>query len=257
MKRLFFTSLALFLLVIIFLLAYNFAFKTNINDATIGDGTETTKDSDSENFGKESSTEVASSVENPINEDILGAAVGPDANIYYYSFDDAVFKKATLEGKDKTTLLSNLPGKPIRIVWSARKDNALILIEGTPKPRWYSASFATKTLTPLKEEIVRATWNNLGDKIYYLFSTIPPKIFLLIRAILMAAAGKSSLILVSVICTCLLYRKATVFHFGPSQMLLKKVLSKELMAREGLALKFLLAVMEMTIFGLQMEKRLL
>lgn len=169
MRKLFYSSLSLFVLVIIFLLAYNFAFKTNINDATSPDTKKDEVATDKEGFGKAAPINTASSVENPINENILGATVGDDNNIYYYSIDDQAFKKATLEGKNKTILLSNLPAKVIRIVWSPKKDAALILIENNPYPRWYSAVFATKTLTPLKPEITRAVWNNLGDKIYYLF----------------------------------------------------------------------------------------
>lgn len=171
MRKLFFSSLALFILVIIFLLAYNFAFKSNSNDAKVttdpkiesSDGTTQT-----EGFGKEKAPAVATAIANPINEATLGAVGGPGESILYYSQDDKTFKKATLEGKDKTVLMSNLPGKPLRVLWSPKRDAALVLIEGSPN-RWYSASFATKSLTPLKENITRVTWGSLGDRIYYTF----------------------------------------------------------------------------------------
>ncbi|MCW1888038.1 MAG: hypothetical protein KIH67_000620 [Candidatus Moranbacteria bacterium] len=169
MKKLFYSSLALFLLVIIFLLAYNFAFKTNINDATSPEVKKEDPDTSSSGFGKETPINPASSVENPINENLLTATIANDGNIYYYSLDDKAFKKANLEGKDKVTLLSNLPAKVLRVVWSPKNDSALVLLENSPYPRWHLAVFSTKTLSPLKPEITRATWNNLGDKIYYLF----------------------------------------------------------------------------------------
>jgi hypothetical protein len=171
MRKLFYSSLALFLLVIIFLLAYNFAFKNNANDAKVPSPSKeaTNTDDSEEGFGKEKSAVIATAVTNPINENILGASTGPDDSLFYYSYDDQSFKKATLEGKNKTVLLSNLPGKPIRIVWSPKRDAALVLIEGAPSNRWHTATFGTKSLTPLKPEILRITWNGLGDKIYYVF----------------------------------------------------------------------------------------
>jgi hypothetical protein len=170
MRKLFFSSLALFLLVIIFLLAYNFAFKNNANDAKVTPPSEDTEKSGAEEgFGKEKPVSVATAVTNPINENILGAVTGPDDSLFYYSQDDRSFKKASLEGKNKTVLLSNLPGKPLRVVWSPKRDTALVLIEGLPTNRWHTATFSTKSLVPLKQEIVRVTWNGLGDKIYYLF----------------------------------------------------------------------------------------
>ncbi len=171
MKKLFFSSLSLFILVIIFLLAYNFAFKSSSNDAKVAtDAKEESSEEvvSSEGFGKEKAQPVATAIANPINESVLNPSIGPGGNIFYYSQDDQAFKKASLEGKDKTVLMTNLPGKPVRIIWSAKHDAALILISGTPN-RWYAASFATKSLFPLKTDIVRATWGNLGDKIFYTF----------------------------------------------------------------------------------------
>jgi Tol biopolymer transport system component len=122
-----------------------------------------------EGFGKEKTPVVATAVTNPVNEVVLGATTGPGNSLYYYSQDDQAFKKATLEGKDKTVLMTNLPGKPLRIIWSGKRDAALVLIESSPTPRWYSATFPTKSLVALKPEVTKATWGSLGDKIYYLF----------------------------------------------------------------------------------------
>ncbi len=183
MRKLFLSSLALFLLVIIFLLAYNFAFKSNPNDAkvTLPKSEGATSETE-EGFGKEKSPSVATAVTNPINETILGAVTGPSSSIFYYSLDDQAFKKASLEGKDKTTLMTNLPGKVLRVTWSSKRDAALILIESSPAPRWYSINFPTKSLTPLKPEITKATWGSLGDKIYYLFKNPATKELSLNRA---------------------------------------------------------------------------
>ena len=169
MRKLFLSSLALFLLVIIFLLAYNFAFKNNPSEPKVTSETKEEVTSQEEGFGKEKNPVIATTVSNPVNEAVLAATTGSGNSLYYYSEDDQSFKKATLEGKDKTVLMSNLPGKPLRIIWSNKRDAALVLIEGTPNPRWYTATFPTKSLVPLKSEITKVTWGYPGDKIYYLF----------------------------------------------------------------------------------------
>ena len=183
MRKLFLSSLALFLLVIIFLVAYNFAFKNNANDAKVASPKNQEADvATEEGFGKDTTSPVATAVTSPINENLLSAVTSPSNNIFYYSQDDQAFKKATLEGKDKTTLMTNLPGKPLRITWSSKRDAALVLMESSPTARWYSINFSTKSLTPLKPEITKATWGSLGDKIYYLFKNSATKELSLNRA---------------------------------------------------------------------------
>jgi len=162
-KKVFYFSVGLLLLVLIFLAAYNFAFKNNINDPVA--------DADKKNAAEDAAAreaQPATNIANPINENILGAAASPDGSLYYYSLDEQTLKKATLEGKDKSILLSNLPGKPLRIIWSPKRDRALLwLKQGGGRTLWHFADLATKTLIPLKPEVSRLVWNNLGDKVIY------------------------------------------------------------------------------------------
>ncbi len=164
-KKIFFFSLGFFILVLIFLGAYNFAFKNNVNDP-VADPTK-------KEFGKEEEV-VASpeSITNPINEAVLGATAGEDEALYYYSLDDQSLKKATLEGRNKTVLMSNLPGTASRVLWSPKKDKVLLLLKqsGTGGTLWYSANVTTKSLTPLKAEMSRLTWDNLGEKLFYQYT---------------------------------------------------------------------------------------
>ncbi|PIW94454.1 MAG: hypothetical protein COZ86_00960, partial [Candidatus Moranbacteria bacterium CG_4_8_14_3_um_filter_41_13] len=82
-------------------------------------------------------------------------------------------KKATLEGKDKVVLMSNLPGTPTRILWSPKKDKALLFLkQENGKSLWHFAELNTKTLVPLKEEISRIAWDNLGEKIFYQYTDL-------------------------------------------------------------------------------------
>lgn len=165
MKKVFYFSLAFLVLVLVFLGAYNFAFRSNVNSPVADSGKkpdQTTPPADTPSAFKK--------IGNPINEDVMAVVGDSDGTVSYYSFDDQALKKATAEGKDKTVLLSNLPGQPSRIVWSPQRDQALLLLsQSAGQPLWYSANFATKALVPLKPTMARLAWDNLGDKILYQF----------------------------------------------------------------------------------------
>lgn len=156
------------MLVLIFLGAYNFAFKNNVNNPIATPKTETFVQ---KNDPVTNEINISSDIISPINENILGADITPDGMIIYYSLDDHAFKKASVEGKDKSILLSNLSGIPIQIVWSPKKDKVLILLKQEGGENlWHFTDLSTKTLVPLKPEMSRLAWNNLGDKILYQYT---------------------------------------------------------------------------------------
>jgi Tol biopolymer transport system component len=167
MKKVFYSSLGFLLLVLIFLVAYNFVFKNNVNNPTVEQGKKITA---KENPLTDTEP-IITSITTSINEDVMGTTASPDGFIYYYSLDEKALKKASLEGKDKSTLLSNLPGTPTRIVWSPKKDRVLLsLKQPNGQALWHFADLTTKTLVPLKGEISRIAWSNLGDKIFYQYT---------------------------------------------------------------------------------------
>jgi len=167
MKKVFSFSLGLLFLVLIFLGAYNFVFKNNVHDPKVATD------------GKTIIKQEASSEEKPLsvnislvfNEDVSDVSVAEDGSFFYYSLDDKALKKANAEGKDKTILLNNLPGTPSRILWSPKKDQALLLLkQENGESLWHLVILATRTLTPLKAEISRIAWGNLGDRIFYQYT---------------------------------------------------------------------------------------
>jgi len=169
MKKIFYFSLALLILVLIFLGAYNFIFRNNVNNPTVDQGkkAEAVKEKTTE------TVQAISSILPSINESVMGVVIGSNDFLYYYSFDDKALKKATLEGKDKVVLMSNLPGTPTRILWSPKKDKALLFLkQENGKSLWHFAELNTKTLVPLKEEISRIAWDNLGEKIFYQYTDL-------------------------------------------------------------------------------------
>lgn len=167
MKKVFYISLAFLVLVLIFLGAYNFAFKHNVNDPVAVPEQKQAL----EEAAKEEAVPQVERFESPINEDIAGAVTGPDGKLYYYSLDDRALKRATLEGKDKETLLSDLPGTPAQIIWSPKRGRTLLQLSlSDGRILWHYADLATKTLVPLKAEMSRIVWNNLGDRILYQYT---------------------------------------------------------------------------------------
>ena len=167
MKKIFYFSIGLLILVLIFLAAYNFAFKNNVHDPVADP-----KEKNAVQEMKAAATPgMVGSIQNPINEALLGAAVSDDGTLYYYSLDEKTLKKASMEGKDKSVLLSDLPGQPVRVIWSPKKDRTLLLLkQSNGQNLWHYADLTTKTLVPLKPEMARLAWNNLGDKIFYQYT---------------------------------------------------------------------------------------
>ncbi len=163
-KKFFFFSLSLLVLILIFLGAYNLVFKNNVNDPVADPSKKVFEKEEEKPFIAEGMAE------NPINENILGAAIDEKNTLYYYSLDDNSLKKATAEGKNKTILLSNLPGEATRILWSPKKDKVLLLLKQQERSLWYFARIDTKSLVPLKPEIGRLAWDNFGEKIFYQYT---------------------------------------------------------------------------------------
>lgn len=167
MKKVFYFSLGLLFLVLIFLAAYNFIFRNNKSDPTVGNGKSLTATKQATEEAPLISTNISPS----INEDIMGATVSSTGSLYYYSLSEQALKKASLEGKSKTVLLNNFPGTPVRIIWSPKRDRVLLFLkQANGQNLWHFADLNTKTFVPLKEEISRIAWNNLGDKIFYQYT---------------------------------------------------------------------------------------
>jgi len=166
-KKIFYFSLSLFVFCLIIFGAYNFAFKNNVNNP-IADPSKIEEKSDSLFRPLPGEEKIA----NILNEAILGASISEDGALYYYSLDEETLKKSTLEGRDKTVLMSNLPGEVTRILWSPKHDRALISLKQTSGGTlWYLAGILTKTLVPLKPEMSRLSWDNLGERIFYQYTT--------------------------------------------------------------------------------------
>jgi Tol biopolymer transport system component len=162
-KKIFYISIGFLVLVLIFLGAYNFAFKHNVNDPVA-----VPEQKQAVQEAEQAVVPQIDRFENPINEDIRGVVTGSDNKMYYYSLDDRSLKRATVDGKDKEVLLSDLPGVPEQVLWSPQRGRALLQLKlSDGRILWHYADLSTRTLVPLKGEMTRIVWNNLGDKILY------------------------------------------------------------------------------------------
>lgn len=166
-KKIFFISLFFFTLFLIILVAYKYAFKKDVSNPTSTDASPT---QELDQVLEETAPAVSTKLENPINEEVIGAVTGPGGALFYYSFSDEALKKASFEGKDKEVLLSNLPGIVERVLWSPQRDALLLGLRQGGVLRFHHVDLTTKTLTPLKPAVSRAIWSQNGEKIYYQYT---------------------------------------------------------------------------------------
>lgn len=165
MKTFFGISIGIFCVLFLFWGVYNFSFKSNPNIPTVSESGTITKESSPFSLFK-----TSTNIEPIIQEKVLSAATD-GRSLFFYSLDDQAFKKSTLDGKDKETLLSNLPGIPKRIVWSPSKEKALVQIKLPDNATlWHTVDLTLRTLLPLKPEMSRVAWDNTGSKILYQYT---------------------------------------------------------------------------------------
>jgi len=165
MKIFFGVSAGIFCILLLFWGVYNFGFKNNPNVATVSESGTIIQESSPLDLFK-TSTRITPIIQ----ERILSAATDGHV-LFFYSLDDQAFKKATLNGKEKETILSNLPGVPTRIVWSPSREKALIQIKLPDNTSlWHTVDLTLKTLIPLKPEMTRVAWDNTGSKIFYQYT---------------------------------------------------------------------------------------
>lgn len=164
-KKIFWVSLGFFLLTLIFLGVYNFAFKNNTSNPI----------ADPEKYAAlqaEKETDIPTSslaFEVFLNESVLFPKI-EEKYLLYYSLRDKTLKHTTIDTKKSDTLFGALPGTVKRVLWSPVSIGALVLIEENQSSLWYYTDFRNQSITPLRKELSRLSWNTLGDGIYYIYT---------------------------------------------------------------------------------------
>ncbi|MFZ1720063.1 MAG: hypothetical protein WAU28_01770 [Candidatus Moraniibacteriota bacterium] len=169
MKTFFFISLGLFILTLIFFGVYHFAYRNNPLDPKVATPE---KDPSAENTFTNTppKTTPVSKIEAIIKEKNVGATVLSDAELAYFSTDNRSLKKISLETEESSVLIDNLPGTPVEVVWAHSKMRALVLIENTTL-RWHLITLPSKEVLPLKENLKYPSFSNLGDKMFYQYTS--------------------------------------------------------------------------------------
>lgn len=167
LKKIFWISLGFFLLTLVFLGIYEFAFKHNTLDP-VADPEKKASQNKKEIISEE---EIARNLafENFLNEPI--AFPGTETNhLFYYSPREKQLKRISYDQKEAGILMKDLPGEVRRLVWSPIYTGALALLEHDGKNLWYYLDFRNQTKLPLKPEMSRLSWNTLGESIFYQFT---------------------------------------------------------------------------------------
>lgn len=169
MKTFFFISLGLFILTLIFFGVYHFAYRNNPLDPKVAVSEKETPGENTFTNTPPKTTPV-SKIEAVINEKNVGATVLSDTELAYFSTVNRSLKKISLGSGASETLIDNLPGTPVEAVWAHNKMRVLVLIENTSL-RWHLITLSSKEVLPLKENLKYPSFSNLGDKVFYQYTS--------------------------------------------------------------------------------------
>lgn len=164
LKKVFWVSLGFFLLTLVFLGVYQFAFRHNVNNPV----------ADPEKRAAATTKEVvdeATAAKNLAFEAFLNEPIlFPSAEltgVYYYSSRDKALKRTDYTRQETITLMTVASGEVRRLLWSPIYIGALALVEADGQSLWYHFDLRNGTRTPLRPDMSRLAWNSLGDSIYY------------------------------------------------------------------------------------------
>lgn len=164
-KKAFIISSILFLIFLVFLGIYNFAFKKN-------------SPQEKEGFSvAQKSVSPVPEVQNNISpqkiqllaeESVIAPTISRDReHVLYYDRSNGNVFETDLEGKNKKTVSNkDIPGLK-NIIWSPEKNKVVSTFENNGKPIFYSYDYDSKISEKIPERIYDIVWANLEDKIIY------------------------------------------------------------------------------------------
>lgn len=166
-KKLFWISLGLFVLTLIFLGIYNFAFKNNVFDPIADPEKYAASQAEKEKAAEDTPKSLAFELVFP--EPLLFPKI-QGTDLFYYSLRDHDLKRISLETRETSVLARNIPGTVKRLLWAPSFIGALAQIESNGDTIWNFIDLRDQSLTSLRKEMSRLSWNTLGDGIYYLYT---------------------------------------------------------------------------------------
>ncbi len=166
MKKIFLISASLFILTMLFLGVYNFAFRNNPRNATVDEEKrEAARQEEAQAFVEES---TATGISTVTDRPAYGAVALDDSHIAY--FNDRSLKRSALSGGGEEILVRDLPGKILRASWAPDREQVLVLFGTGQGDRWFLIRLRDSSVTPLKSGITSPTWSNLSERIFYLYT---------------------------------------------------------------------------------------
>jgi Tol biopolymer transport system component len=166
MKKLFAVSLGLFLVTLLFLGVYNFAFKNSPGNPV----TDEAKQKEAkEKADKEFSENLRNEPIERVTEAAASGAIALDEK-YIAFFSEKSLKKATLGGGAEEEIVGNLPGKLLRATWSPDRSAVLASLSVNGSPRWHLIRLEDRSATPLKDGLASPSWSNIGERIFYFYT---------------------------------------------------------------------------------------
>lgn len=166
MKKIFAISLGIFLVTLLFLGVYNFAFKNNPSNPIADE----VKQKEAKEKSDKGFFENLSS--KPLEQVTDHEAYGTTAldTKYIAFFNGKSLKRASLGGGGEEEVVGNLPGTLIRATWSPDKGAVLALLSAESGSRWHLIRLEDKSVIPLKVGLASPSWSNIGEKIFYFYT---------------------------------------------------------------------------------------
>lgn len=166
MKKVFAISLGIFLITLLFLGVYNFAFKNNPSNPIADEAKQKeAKEKSDKGFFENLSSKP---LEQVTDHEAYGATALDTKYIAF--FNGKSLKKASLGGGAEEEVVGNLPGTLIRATWSPDKGAVLALLSIEGSSRWHLIRLEDKSVIPLKEGLASPSWSNIGEKIFYFYT---------------------------------------------------------------------------------------
>lgn len=171
MKKLFIFSGAFFLIVLVFLGVYNFAFRHNVSIPVANQEKRTAYEQ--EKITTESEAPAHSvAFEQILGEDVLFPSSDEmGVSLFYYSPRDNALKSVAVADKSIAIQVQGFPGTVTRVLWSPNHEWALVAVQiASGKTLWHSVDLKRKQVTALKPEMSRLAWTSVGDRIAYVYT---------------------------------------------------------------------------------------
>jgi Tol biopolymer transport system component len=167
MKKLFIISSALLIMILLFWVIYNFAFKKD-SPEMIGESSTKEEPKTSADTASSPKNKTEGKIQALTDEAILAPTLSKDEeHIKYYTRYNGNVYEITVEGADKKTVSSIALFDLENVFWSPDKEKVISKFYKDGKTTFYTYAYDTKSEKKLADGVDSVSWSNLGDRIIY------------------------------------------------------------------------------------------